>query len=226
VAGARRHRTVAVAEQPGGCGARQLRAALDATPLCGAGRVEDPCTRLGHARRPAVGRAAQALGRSAAARREAAGLELVGPRSRHAALDRAWGAPTARESAWRVGREEGERWHRGLEPPPRSAPEPPMPARLETRDQLVAPDTAPDPEGGPDARRLKQHVAPDRRLAMEDAARRHGRTSRANTCNGGPEHWALDVDSTVTRAPRLSRRRSWSAGVSINAKRARPRSEP
>jgi len=34
-------RTVTLAEQTGGFGARQLRAALDATPLFGAGRVED-----------------------------------------------------------------------------------------------------------------------------------------------------------------------------------------
>ncbi len=34
-------RTVALAEQTGGFGARQLRAALDSTPLFGAGRVED-----------------------------------------------------------------------------------------------------------------------------------------------------------------------------------------
>src|SRR4029453_11708017 len=58
-------RTVALAEQPGGCGARQLRAALDSPPLCGAGRVEDTFNLLGHALRKAVGLAAKALGTSA-----------------------------------------------------------------------------------------------------------------------------------------------------------------
>jgi hypothetical protein len=48
-------RTVALAEQPGGCSARQRRVALDSTPLCGAGRVADTLTLLGHARRKAVG---------------------------------------------------------------------------------------------------------------------------------------------------------------------------
>jgi hypothetical protein len=42
-------RTVALAEKTGGFGARQLRAALDSTPLFGASRVEDPLTLLGHA---------------------------------------------------------------------------------------------------------------------------------------------------------------------------------
>src|SRR5215475_5858881 len=54
-------RTVAVAEQTGGFGARQLRAALDSTPLCGAGRVGETLNLLGHALRKAVGLVAQAL---------------------------------------------------------------------------------------------------------------------------------------------------------------------
>src|SRR4029450_12691027 len=41
-------RTVTSAEQTGGFGARQLRAALDSTPLFGAGRVEDTLNLLGH----------------------------------------------------------------------------------------------------------------------------------------------------------------------------------
>jgi transposase len=47
-------RTVALAEQTGGLGARQLRAARDSTPLFGAGRVEDTLNLLGHALRKAV----------------------------------------------------------------------------------------------------------------------------------------------------------------------------
>ena len=46
-------RTVALAETTGGFGARQLRAALDSTPLFGAGRVEDTLNLLGHALRKA-----------------------------------------------------------------------------------------------------------------------------------------------------------------------------
>src|SRR5262250_3822419 len=55
-------RTVTLAEKTGGFGARQLRAALDSTPLCGASRVEDTLNWLGHALRKAVGLAARALG--------------------------------------------------------------------------------------------------------------------------------------------------------------------
>src|SRR5712691_4621247 len=79
-------RTVALAEHTGGFGARPLRAVLDSTPLFGAGRVEDTLNLLGPALRTAAGLAAQALGTSAAAVVEAAGLTLVGPRSLKAAL--------------------------------------------------------------------------------------------------------------------------------------------
>src|SRR5438093_7624110 len=69
-------RTIAVAEQTGGFGARQLRAARDSTPLFGAGRVADTLTLLGHAWRKAVGLAARALGASAEAILEEASLVL------------------------------------------------------------------------------------------------------------------------------------------------------
>jgi hypothetical protein len=74
-----------------------------------------------------------------------------------------------------------------------------MQAMLETIAQIVAQDTEPDPEGGPGARRIKQHVAPDRRISIEDADMRHGRKSSAKTFNGFKEHMALDLDSNVTR---------------------------
>ena len=193
-------RTVAWAEQTGGCGARHLRAALDATPLCGAGRVEDTCNLLGHALRKAVGLAAKALGTSAEVLMADAGLELVGQSSLTAALDLDWGAPTARASALRLVLEEVERWKSWREQQQRlSAQEPPMQERLETRGQMVAQDTEPDPDGGPGARRIKPHVAPDRRISMEAADMRHGRTSSSKTFHGFKEHMALDLDSTVTR---------------------------
>src|SRR4029450_12945185 len=114
-----------------------------------------------------------------------AGMELVGQSSLKAALDLDWGAPTARASALRLVLEEVERWKSWLEQQQHlSAQEPPMQEVLETIGQIVAQDTEPDPEGGPGARRLKKHVAPDRRISIEDAAMRHGRKSSSKTFNG------------------------------------------
>jgi hypothetical protein len=41
--------------------------------------------------------------------------------------------------------------------------------------------------------KAKKDVAPDRRIAIEDTAMRHGRKSSAKTFNGFTEHVAVDV---------------------------------
>jgi len=65
-------RTVALAGTTKGFGARALRAALDSSPLWGAGRVEDTINLMGHALRRALGVIAAAQGRG-----QAAGTALV-----------------------------------------------------------------------------------------------------------------------------------------------------
>ena len=193
-------RTVALAEHTGGCGARQLRAVLDSTPLFGAGRVEDTLNLLGHALRKAVGLAAQELGTSAEAVVEDAGLTLMGHRSLKAALDLDWGEPRARSRALGLVLEEVARWQHGLEQQPTLAAEqPPLQEVMETLTQIITQDTEPDPGGGPGARRLKQHVAPARRISLEDQDMRHGRKSSAKTFHGFKEHCAVDLESTVIR---------------------------
>ena len=194
------NRTVALAEQTGGFGARQLRAVLDSTPLFGAGRVEDPLHLLGHALRKAVGLAAQALGTSAEAVVEDARLRLVGHSSLKAALDLDWGEPSAREHALGLVLEEVAQWQRWLEQQQTlAAQHPPLKEVMETITQIITQDTEPDPGGGPGGRRLTKHVAPDRRLSIEDKDMRHGRKSSAKTFNGFKEHCAGDVDSHVIR---------------------------
>ena len=193
-------RTVTLAEQTGGFGARQLRAALDSTPLFGAGRVEDTLNLLGHAVRKAVGLAARALGASAEAILEEAGLILVGHSSLKAALDLDWGQPKARAQALRLVLEEVERWKKWLEHHRRLVEEvPPLQDVMDTLTQIGMQDTEPDPDGGPGGTRLKKQVAPDRRISIEDADMRHGRKSSAKTFNGFKEHFVLDLDSHVTR---------------------------
>ena len=143
---------------------------------------------LGHALRKAVGLAAQELGTSAEAVVEDAGLVLVGHSSLKAALDLDWGEPRARERALGLVLEEVARWQRWLEQQQTLAAEqPPLKEVMETITQIVTQDPEPDPGGGPGGRRLKQHVAPDRRISIEDKAIRHGRKSSAKTFNGFKE---------------------------------------
>ena len=146
-------RTVTLAEQTGGFGARQLRAALDSTPLFGAGRVEDTLNLLGHALRKAVGLAARELGVSAEAMLEEAGLVLVGHSSLKAALDLDWGQPKAREQALRLVLADVERWKTWLAQHQRLMAEgAPLQDVMDTIAQIVTQDTEPDPDGGPGGR--------------------------------------------------------------------------
>jgi len=173
---------------------------LDSTPLVGAGRVEDILNLFGHALRKAVGLAAQALGTSTVAVREAAGLTLVGHSSLKAALGLAWGEPSARARALGLVLAEVARWRHWLEQHHALAVQgPPIQEVMETITQMITQDTAPDPEGGPEGRRITKHVAPDRRISIEDKDMRHGRKSSAKTFNGFKEHFAVDLDSKVTR---------------------------
>jgi len=193
-------RTVTVAAQSGGCGARQLRAALDATPLFGAGRVADTLNLLGHAVRKAVGLTARALGVSAEARLEEAALVLVGHSRRKAALDLDWGQPQARAQALRWVLAEVERWKTWLVQHPHLVEEGgPLQDVMDTSAQSVTPATEPAPDGGPGGQRVKKQVAPERRISIEDADMRHGRKNSAKTFNGCKEHFGLDLASHVTR---------------------------
>src|SRR5919199_4484890 len=95
-------RTVELAAATGAFGARQLRAALDSSPLWGAGRVEDTYNLLGHALRKALGVIARQQGRELAALARDAGTELIGTSSLKAALDLEWDEPEARDQALRL----------------------------------------------------------------------------------------------------------------------------
>ena len=76
-------RTVELAAATGGFGARALRAALDSSPLWGAGRVEDTFNLMGHALRKALGVIAVLQGRG-----QAAGTAVRGGAGRGAAAGR------------------------------------------------------------------------------------------------------------------------------------------
>jgi transposase len=96
-------RTVELAAATGGFGARALRAALDSSPLWGAGRVEDTFNLMGHALRKALGVIAVLQGRGQAAGimmlAQQAGTPELAASSLKAALDRDWDDPGARDGA-------------------------------------------------------------------------------------------------------------------------------
>src|SRR6184192_3192289 len=83
-------RTIELASQSQGFGPRALRAALDSSPLWGAGRVEDTYNLVGHALKKVMRVVADQQGRELVEVAQEAGAELVGGSSLKVALDRDW----------------------------------------------------------------------------------------------------------------------------------------
>jgi hypothetical protein len=188
-------RTVAVAQQRGGFGARALRAALDASPLWGAGRVEDTYNLLGHALRTALGVLARQQGRGLAEVAAAAGAPELSASSLKAALDADWDDPAARTAALArvlemVAGVAAFVAEQGDVPPETTA-------RLAVAGQIRAQDVVRDAGGAPV---LGRGVARDRRVSVEDGEMRHGRKSRSDRVDGYKRHVLRDLDSGLIRA--------------------------
>jgi hypothetical protein len=195
-------RTIELAEERGGFGTRPLRAALDSSPLWGAGRVEDTYNLLGHALRKALGVIADQQGRELADLAQEAGGELVSGSSLKAALDLDWDDPAAREQALRLILETltaVEQWLAGQ--PPTVREEPRVQMSLAAAHQVEAQDVTTSEQGTPT---LRQGVAKDRRISLEDAQMRHGRKSRSQRVDGYKRHVLHDLDTGLVRAVGLT----------------------
>src|SRR5437763_17091177 len=92
-------RTIEIASQSQAFGSRALRAALDSSPLWGAGRVEDTYNLLGHALKKVMRVVADQQGRELAEVAQEAGAEPVGGTSLKAALDRDWDQQLQKDEA-------------------------------------------------------------------------------------------------------------------------------
>lgn len=92
-------RTIELSHQRSGINPRSLRAALDSSPLWGAGKVEDTYNLLGHALRKALSVIARQQGRGLTEVATAAGATLVSGSSLKAALDLNWNDPEEQQVA-------------------------------------------------------------------------------------------------------------------------------
>ena len=95
-------RTIKMASHTQEFGARTLRAALDSSPLWGAGRVEDTYNLLGHALKKVLRVVAEQQGRDLVEVGHKAGADVVSGTSLKAMLDRDWDQPGQREEALSV----------------------------------------------------------------------------------------------------------------------------
>jgi hypothetical protein len=188
-------RTVEIAATSGAFGPRQLRAALDSSPLWGASRVEDTYNLLGHALRKAVGVIARQQGRGLCAVATEAGASLIAGSSLKAALDLDWDDPSAQQHALTMILDTLQAVEHWLETQP-------IPAAMATQvaatmavgQQVQAQDIVTSPDGLPT---LRQGVAAERRISVEDAEMRHGRKSRSLLVDGYKRHVLRDLASRL-----------------------------
>lgn len=178
-------------------GARQLRAALDSSPLWGAGRVEDTYNLLGHALHQALRVIARQQGRGLADTAVDTGISLAVDRSLKAALDLDWEAPQASQLALSTVVDALSQLDNYLERRPELiAAAPTVLVPLAAAAQVQAQDVVTTEEERPS---LREGVAPERRISLSDAQMRHGRKSRTRLIDGYKRHVLHDLDTGLVR---------------------------
>ena len=182
-------RTIELAAKTGGFGSRQLRAALDSSPLWGAGRVEDTYNLLGHALRKALGVIAAQQGRELSELAVEAGATVVSSSSLKAALDLNWDDPNERYCGLQVVLGALDSMTVWMESQPQEAS---ATAALTTAEQVKAQDVTINDDG---TAQLKRGVARNRRISLEDPHMRHGRKSKQQRVDGYKRHILRDLDS-------------------------------
>jgi len=196
-------RTVELARRHGGFDAKALRAALDSSPLWGRGRVEDTINLIGHAARNVIECLAQLTKHGVAEVIEAMGLSLFEAKSVKAALDVDWTDAEQKQQALQRLCDEIEvlqQWV--MAQLPEACTQPPLAEALHTLQVVMTQDLEPDPDG--EGMRVREGVAPDRRVSIEDPEMRHGRKSSAKRFDGYKRHILRDLDEQTILAAEVT----------------------
>jgi hypothetical protein len=183
---------------------KTLRVAVDSAPLEGAGRVEDTFNLLGHAARNVVACIATLLGWTVDRVCAEAGIPVLVESSVKKALDVEWSDPAQKAEALQTLASQLDAMQRWVERClPEQMKEPPLQQSLEALKQIAAQDLEPDPGGG-GGTRIREGVAPDRRISIEDPEMRHGRKSKSQRINGYKRHIAADLDTDLIVAAAIT----------------------
>ena len=170
---------------------KAVRVAIDSRPLVGAGRVEDTINLLGHAARSIVRLVSKILGWAPEDVCRKAGAPLLLAPSIKAGLDIDWSDSRQKATGIEIVERQVsslQRWvERNLDRCEIEPLQPYIEAMTVVRDQdleLTSRGTV----------AIRQGVATDRRISIEDAEMRHGRKSRSKRFDGYKEHVARDLD--------------------------------
>ncbi len=177
-------RTIEIANQSQGFGSRALRAALDSSPLWGAGRVEDTYNLVGHALKKVLRVVADQQERDLVEVAKEAGAELICASSLKAALDHDWDQQIQKDEALGMVLnvlQAVETWVQTLQQEDAQMAQ----SSLSVAQQIQAQDVEVDEKGKTS---LIKGVAKDRRISVEDSEMRHGRKSRSVRVDGYKRH--------------------------------------
>jgi Transposase DDE domain/Transposase domain (DUF772) len=181
---------------------KTLRLAVDSRPLTGAGKVEDTMNLLGHAAKKLLGAAAALAGREAETLAKKSGAPLLASGSIKRNLDVDWSDRAQKQVALQNLLDQIEALEGWVKKHlAEQSTRPPLSEHLETLKKLRAQDLEPDPSD-PSGRhkRIRQGVAEDRRISIEEPEMRHGRKSKSRTINGYKAHLGVDLDTEMVVA--------------------------
>lgn len=170
---------------------KALRVAIDSRPLAGAGKVEDTLNLLGHAARCIVRAVSKLTRRSPEEVCRKAGIPLLLAPSIKAGLDIDWSDPKQKASAVELVERQVSSLQSWVEHQLDQVLKDPIRPYVEAIAQVRSQDLEPMADG---RLRIRQGVARDRRISVEDAEMRHGRKSKSKRFDGYKEHIARDLD--------------------------------
>lgn len=172
---------------------KSLRVAVDSRPLAGAGRVEDTVNLLGHAGRKIAELAAQLTGQDFEIICSKAGAPLLLNSSIKAGLDLDWSDPKQKAHGLAIVEQQMSSLYDWVDKNSDDALNDESIVRYTgALQQIRSQDLEIDEVG---TARIRDGVAPDRRVSIEDDEMRHGRKSKSKRFNGYKEHIASDLDT-------------------------------
>ena len=198
-------KTVEVARNTRGFSHKRLRALIDASPLVGAGRVEDTINLLGHSLQDLLMIVAVLAEQEPAALAERLQVTVAQGRSVKAALDLDWRLPDAQTTALQELLGQFERiqsfLQKHIDQTRRDTPK--LHDALSTVQRVIEQDTeavedasseedVDEESEGP--RKIRKGVSKDRLISLSDRDMRHGRKSKSKSFAGYRRHISSDAD--------------------------------
>ena len=172
----------------------KIRAAIDSRPLAGAGRVEDTINLLGHAAKVIVRVVANILSLTPEQICRQASCPLLLAPSIKAGLDINWSDARQKATAIEIVERQVSSLHAWVEKHLDVFDVAPLRPYLDAITVVKAQDLERSADGKV---KIRQGVAADRRISIEDAEMRHGRKSKSKRFDGYKEHIARELDVPV-----------------------------